>query len=116
MKSCLEISKDELCNVMEELYYNIQEKDLEELLEELTEQFESDKELKVQMYNIFKKFLCNIRLGKYRGATINEINGEEEQPKKISIGRNDPCVCGSGKKYKNCCGKNGNVIKLFSLL
>lgn len=26
-----------------------------------------------------------------------------EQPK---IGRNDPCPCGSGKKYKNCCGKN----------
>ena len=21
-------------------------------------------------------------------------------------GRNDPCPCGSGKKYKNCCGKN----------
>jgi len=22
------------------------------------------------------------------------------------IGRNDPCPCGSGKKYKNCCGKD----------
>ena len=22
------------------------------------------------------------------------------------IGRNDPCPCGSGKKYKQCCGKN----------
>ena len=22
-----------------------------------------------------------------------------------SIGRNDPCSCGSGKKYKKCCGK-----------
>lgn len=21
------------------------------------------------------------------------------------VGRNDPCICGSGKKYKNCCGK-----------
>ena len=30
------------------------------------------------------------------------------QPKRVSvkIGRNDPCPCGSGKKYKNCCGKN----------
>jgi len=25
--------------------------------------------------------------------------------KKAKIGRNDPCPCGSGKKYKNCCGK-----------
>ena len=26
-----------------------------------------------------------------------------DQPK---VGRNDPCSCGSGKKYKKCCGKN----------
>ena len=26
--------------------------------------------------------------------------------KSNKIGRNDPCPCGSGKKYKNCCGKN----------
>jgi len=24
---------------------------------------------------------------------------------KKKIGRNDPCPCGSGKKYKKCCGK-----------
>jgi SEC-C motif-containing protein len=23
------------------------------------------------------------------------------------VGRNDPCPCGSGKKYKQCCGRNG---------
>ncbi len=23
-------------------------------------------------------------------------------------GRNDPCPCGSGKKYKKCCGRNEN--------
>lgn len=26
--------------------------------------------------------------------------------KEPKVGRNDPCPCGSGKKYKNCCGKN----------
>ncbi len=34
---------------------------------------------------------------------------EKAQPIKNDgpkIGRNDPCPCGSGKKYKNCCGKN----------
>lgn len=25
---------------------------------------------------------------------------------KNKVGRNDPCTCGSGKKYKHCCGKN----------
>ena len=40
----------------------------------------------------------------------NANDGKEKakaQPKRVSvkIGRNDPCPCGSGKKYKNCCGK-----------
>lgn len=32
--------------------------------------------------------------------------GEGEGKKKKKIGRNDPCPCGSGIKYKRCCGKN----------
>ena len=36
-------------------------------------------------------------------------SGESKTPitnnKKKKVGRNDPCPCGSGKKYKNCCGK-----------
>ena len=31
------------------------------------------------------------------------VTFHRETPK---VGRNDPCPCGSGKKYKNCCGKN----------
>ena len=32
--------------------------------------------------------------------------GTKKAPKRgHKIGRNDPCPCGSGKKYKNCCGK-----------
>jgi len=26
-------------------------------------------------------------------------------------GRNDPCSCGSGKKYKNCCGRSGSSMR-----
>lgn len=37
-----------------------------------------------------------------------EEAAEKKQPvhKKDTIGRNDPCPCGSGKKYKNCCGRD----------
>ena len=35
-----------------------------------------------------------------------ENSSIKEERKKSKIGRNDPCPCGSGKKYKNCCGKN----------
>lgn len=32
--------------------------------------------------------------------------GTKKAPKRVhKIGRNDPCPCGSGKKYKQCCGK-----------
>jgi hypothetical protein len=38
----------------------------------------------------------------------NKTNNIIEKDNKDSgkIGRNDPCPCGSGKKYKKCCGKN----------
>ena len=36
----------------------------------------------------------------------SEDKVEKKKPKKTKkVGRNDPCPCGSGKKYKNCCGK-----------
>ena len=35
---------------------------------------------------------------------------QPRQPRKVAaskkVGRNEPCPCGSGKKYKNCCGRN----------
>ena len=41
------------------------------------------------------------------------VDGSTETPKEpvrndSTVGRNDPCPCGSGKKYKNCCVKNQN--------
>jgi preprotein translocase subunit SecA len=39
---------------------------------------------------------------------VSEANEATKQKPKRSgpkVGRNDPCPCGSGKKYKNCCGK-----------
>ena len=42
---------------------------------------------------------------------VENVGGDgttpKKQPRKVTkIGRNDPCPCGSGKKYKNCCGRN----------
>lgn len=54
---------------------------------------------------ITKAALENIReldgdpIGTTQGMNRTVVNNE---PK---VGRNDPCPCGSGKKYKNCCGK-----------
>lgn len=48
---------------------------------------------------------------KERVDILNARHGDEEPVKKMpvsvqKVGRNDPCPCGSGKKYKHCCGKN----------
>ena len=45
----------------------------------------------------------------------SQANGAEEQPVRAApfvrddrkVGRNEPCPCGSGKKYKQCCGRAG---------
>ena len=36
----------------------------------------------------------------------NKVHHNITIRKKEKIGRNAPCPCGSGKKYKNCCGAN----------
>jgi len=40
------------------------------------------------------------------GAANNSAPSQPIRKAPGSVGRNDPCPCGSGKKYKNCCGKN----------
>ena len=40
--------------------------------------------------------------------TGREIKIEKVESGKEKVGRNDPCPCGSGKKYKNCHGKSSN--------
>ena len=43
-------------------------------------------------------------------VSMNRVGGEEQTRKPATreqdkVGRNDPCPCGSGKKYKKCCGR-----------
>ena len=43
------------------------------------------------------------------GDDVSAAEAKKKVPVKVDgtkVGRNDPCPCGSGKKYKNCCGKN----------
>lgn len=86
------------------------------VLDELTE----DTEIKAELD--FEKLLWNMHDAKAEWLYgMNEWEGifDEEKRKQIKkdynrskqviveekVGRNDPCPCGSGKKYKKCCGK-----------
>ena len=56
----------------------------------------------MERVNVIKKMITNLN------AAAN-ASAEKAKPKvnsaKDKVGRNEPCPCGSGKKYKHCCGK-----------
>jgi preprotein translocase subunit SecA len=75
----------------------------------------------LQLYTVeeYRNLMANIRtehkdMNVFEQAKNPEQKPQEmdEQPKlqpirnDVEIGRNEPCPCGSGKKYKQCCGKN----------
>ena len=91
-------------------------------------------EYKIEGYNMFEEMIHQIqtdiaklmyrvsvvteerrqvedRLATAQASHGSEVEEAEAKPVKKApvrsehIGRNDPCPCGSGKKYKNCCGK-----------
>ena len=54
-----------------------------------------------------------MRLRYSRGEEKEGVEEERPRQKPIrrrKIGRNDPCPCGSGKKYKKCCGRKEAVV------
>jgi len=80
-------------------------------------------EYKIEAFDMFGQMIENIQedIVRYiyrvnivtqvedRLAQATEVHGDEQLPKepvrsKDAVGRNDACPCGSGKKYKKCCG------------
>ena len=45
------------------------------------------------------------QVAKPTGTNASEDAPKHRQAVSKKVGRNEPCPCGSGKKYKNCCGK-----------
>lgn len=62
-------------------------------------------------FEMFDEMISAIQRDTVFFALKMEVRKEERRTpppapvKKEKIGRNDPCPCGSGKKYKNCCGR-----------
>jgi preprotein translocase subunit SecA len=89
------------------------------LVEYKKEAFEAFSELSGRIESEVVSRLFKIQIAKEEDARrkvmlrpakirYNKGNGGEEKPQTVvkdkKIGRNDPCICGSGKKYKKCCG------------
>ena len=68
----------------------------------------ADQEKLMQMLALLNELHNHTRIQINRGHTPAELFEEEKRhmlPLSGKIGRNDPCHCGSGKKYKKCCGR-----------
>ena len=68
---------------------------------ELIEEYKSEY-IKNKIYSSATILYCSQAFSEI----FNDISRPKEEPKITAdekIGRNDPCPCGSGKKYKNCC-------------
>lgn len=67
-------------------------------------------EYKRESFNLFKELLAKIKENLIIFLINIQVTKEERPPEpqqpaiEEKISRNAPCICGSGKKYKNCCG------------
>lgn len=87
------------------------------LMEYRFEAFEMFQQLVANIQEDCLKLLYRVRLvdpeqaqpkDRLQGAQTNQGgDAQERTPRKVEqkVGRNDPCPCGSGKKYKKCCGR-----------
>ncbi len=77
-----------------------------EMFEDMTEAIRDDTSRLIMHVKIQEK-VEREQVAKVTGT--NKDTTAKKEPvkrKEAKIGRNDPCPCGSGKKYKNCCGRS----------
>lgn len=94
------------------------EKEMNSLPSFVKKQLEKDPTIKDKLISIAKRMKADgVDLNSPRAmkkwAKEHEKELKQEQQGKVETvvkgkepGRNDPCPCGSGKKYKKCCGAN----------
>ncbi len=76
--------------------------DVTKILMHIRQQGETKRQETVKITGAALEAIHSVDGGAKIGTDVDRTI-RNEGPK---IGRNDPCPCGSGKKYKNCCGKN----------
>ncbi|OPJ59038.1 SEC-C metal-binding domain-containing protein [Clostridium chromiireducens] len=106
------VDRDMLIAMMEDLIFDVQENEPKDAVDKMIELINiENEEARYVASSMMNKFVKKIRLWRYKGSTTNDIKSNVVSLKaNKDIKRNDPCPCGSGKKYKKCCGKDEKVI------
>ena len=109
------VDRDMLIAMMEDLIFDVQENEPKDAVDKMIELINiENEEARYVASSMMNKFVKKIRLWRYKGSTTNDIKSNVVSLKaNKDIKRNDPCPCGSEKKYKKCCGKDEKVINLF---
>ena len=89
--------KKEAYNFFMELIIRIREEVVERIYWVQVEHPDAVEEIEEEQQQRSKKLIFNL-------SNEAELPHEPAKSQKVA-GRNDPCPCGSGKKYKKCCGK-----------
>ena len=76
--------------------------DVTKILMHIRQQGEAKRQETVKITGAALEAIHSVDGGSKIGTDVDRTV-RNEGPK---VGRNDPCPCGSGKKYKNCCGRN----------
>jgi len=108
-----QVIKDEMDELIGELQNDV---NFTEVVKAFLTRFEFRDIKQVNEYmQVVMKIANTTRLWENRGHTPDELSPKEplnlQPPIPLTVidggkvGRNDPCTCGSGKKYKKCCGK-----------
>ena len=85
------------------------------LVEYKREAFEAFEQLLADIQSDIARFILNTRVAERQGPRRTRLAGAgatsgakpQQARRKSKVGRNSPCPCGSGKKYKNCCMRKG---------
>ena len=88
-------------DMFEEMIENIKT-DVTKILMNIRQQGEAKRQETVKITGAALEAIHSVDGGSKIGTDVDRTI-RNEGPK---VGRNDPCPCGSGKKYKNCCGRN----------
>ena len=74
----------------------------------LFDQMQDNIDAKISMFLLKAQINTNVQRQQTATGETNEDDKKSTKAKPVKstkVGRNDPCPCGSGKKYKQCCGK-----------
>ncbi|MBZ9685944.1 SEC-C domain-containing protein [Clostridium estertheticum] len=119
-----EISKEQVMGYIEDIKFNFKiGRDFNEIVKEFSSNFELEDleqlnevvELIIAVYNNSIQWVLKghspSQVGNAEKSHLQSVPDNTKQTSNTTqalnnkIGRNDPCPCGSGKKYKNCCLK-----------